>query len=123
MTDMDDKVRELFGQYQPVGPSSDLRERALGASAHPPRTWPWAAAAVALLMATMGLHAAANRAIATVAQPAAPLSVDALTAAMGGTEEARRVAESIVEEQKFRGWLAGPEVITWTIEDELNRVN
>jgi hypothetical protein len=98
----DDKVRELLGRYRPVGPSSDLRERALGASTHPPRTWPWAAAAAALLVATVGLHAATNRAIAAATPPAGQLSVDALAAVMGGTEDARRAAELIVTEQRIR---------------------
>lgn len=103
MTDMDDdKVRELIGRYRPVGPSSDLRERALGASTHPTPTWPWAAAAAALLAATVGLHAATNRAIAAVTPPADRLSVDALATAMGGTEDARQAAELIVTEQWIR---------------------
>lgn len=122
VTEMDDgKVRELLGRYRPVGPPDELRERALAASPTQ-RTWPWAAAAAALLGVTLGVHAASNRAIANVVQLAPPLSVDALTAAMGGTENARMAAEMIVEEQRYREWLAGPAAITRTVEDELNRV-
>lgn len=120
---MDDgKVRELLGRYRPVGPPDELRERALAASPTQ-RTWPWAVAAAALLGVTLGVHAASNRALATVAKPADPFAADGLAAAMGGTEEARRAAELIIQEQRFRDWLAGPGAMTRTIEDELRRVN
>ena len=119
----DERVRDLLGRYHPTGPPADLRERALTVSSKPPRTWPWAAAAAALLAATVGFHAAANRAIATVAERADPLSVEALAALMGGTEEARRASALIVEEQRIREWLSGPDTMTWTMEDEPNRVD
>jgi hypothetical protein len=91
MTDMDDdKVRALLGRYRPAGPPAELRAQAFAASVHPSRTWPWAAAAAALLIATVGLHAATNRAIAAVIPPASRLSVDALATVMGGTEDARQ---------------------------------
>ena len=103
MIDMDnEKVRELLGRYQPAGPAGELRKRALTFSSKAPRTWPWAAAAAALLVAAVGLHAATNRAIAAVTPPAARLSVDALATAMGGTEDARQAAELIVTEQWIR---------------------
>ena len=76
-----------------------------------------------MLVATLGLHAAANRALVTVVKPADPLSAEALAVLLGGTEEARRAAELIVQEQRFREWLSGPDAMTRTIEDELNRVN
>jgi hypothetical protein len=119
----DSKVRELVGRYRPVEPSSDLRERALSVAAKSSRTWPWAAAAAVLFAVAFGLHAAADRSIASVAMPVAPVSVDELTEAMGGTDEARRAAELIVEERKFREWPSGPDTMTRTIENELNRVN
>jgi hypothetical protein len=124
MTEMDDdEVRELLGRYRPAGPPAALRARALASPVPAARTWPWAAAAVALLAATVGFHAAANRAIATVAEPADPLSMEALADLMGGTEEARRAAALIVEEQRFREWLSGKDAMTRTMEDELNRVD
>jgi hypothetical protein len=119
----DDKVRELLARFRPAGPPVELRERVLGTAATPSSAWPWAAAAAALFAVTLGLHATADRSIASVAMPIAPDSVDALTEAMGGTDEARRAAELIVEEQRFREWLSPPNAITPTIEDELNRVN
>ena len=97
----DERVREFLGRYQPTGPPAELRERALTFSSKP-RTWPWAAAAAGLLVASIGLHAATNRAIAAVTPPPARLSVDALATAMGGTEDARQAAELIVTEQWIR---------------------
>ena len=44
-------------------------------------------------------------------------------ALMGGTEEARRASELIVEEQRIREWLSGPDTTTWTAENEPNRVD
>lgn len=119
----DDKVRELLGRYQPLGPPAALRARVLATPVAAARTWPWAAAAAALLAATIGFHTAANRTIAAVAEPADPLSVEALAALMGGTEEARRASELIVEEQRIREWLSGPDTMTWTVENEPNRVD
>ena len=119
----DDKVWELIGRYRPVGPPDALRARALASPVPAARTWPWAAAAAALLAATVGFHTAANRAIAAVAEPADPLSMEALADLMGGTEEARRAAELIIQEQRFREWLAKPDAMTRPIEDELNRVH
>jgi hypothetical protein len=119
----DHEVRELLGRYRPVGPPPDLRGRVFRSSVRSSRNWPWAVAAAALLAATLGLHSATNHVLATVAQPSAPLTVDALAAAMGGTDEARQAAELIVKEQKFREWLSERDVRTRTIEDELNRVN
>jgi hypothetical protein len=116
----EDKVRELFGRYQPVGPLPDLRERALRASTHPLRTWPWAAAAAALLAAAIGLQVATSRLLARVAAPAVSLSVDALAAAMGGDEAARAVARLIVEEQMFRVRMTRAHVGEQTVEDALN---
>jgi hypothetical protein len=42
---------------------------------------------------------------------------------MGGTEEARRASALIIEEQRIREWLSGPDTMTRTMEDELNRVD
>lgn len=119
----DDKVRELLGRYRPAGPPAVLRARVLATPVLAARTWPWAAAAAALLAATVGFHAAANRAIATVAEPAETLSVEALAALMGGTDEARRASALIVEEQRIREWLSGSDTRTWIMEDEPNRVD
>ena len=119
----DDKVRELLSRYQPIWPPSGLRERAFAASTHRSRTWPWAAAAAALLAAAIGLHVATNRVLARVAAPAVSLSVDALATAMGGDEAARAAARLIVEEQMFRVRMTRADLGDQTVEDALNDVN
>ena len=118
----DDKVRELLDRYRPVGARGGLRERALAGAVNAPRTWPWAAAAAALLAVTLGLHVATNRAIARVAAPADANSVEELAAAMGGGEEAERAARLVAAERAFRIRLTGGDADNRT-EDELNGVN
>lgn len=98
----DEKVRQLLGRYQPVGPASDLRTRVLPPSFRAARTWPWVAAAAVLLTATVAIHLATTSAIRRIAPPPVdPMS--ALAAAMGGDEEARSAARLIVAEQSIRG--------------------
>jgi len=118
----DEKVHELLGRYRPVRPPAGLRARALADPMRVPRSWPWAAAAAALLAATVGLHVAANRAIGRIAPPAAMAAEEALAAAMGGDDEAREAAQLIAGEKTFRAWLSGVDDQAWTIEDELNAV-
>ena len=119
----EEQVRELLGRYRPVGPVKTLRQRALA-----PRVralapaWPWAAAAAALMAASVGFHVATNRAAVGHALPPSPASEEALTTALGGDEEARSVARSIVAEQAFRAWLAG-DGTDGSLEELLNGVN
>ena len=120
----DDKVRALLDRYQPVGPAGELRERALAGAVRAPRTWPWAAAAAALLAATVGLHAATNRELARVVLPSTHDPIEALTAAIGEGEVARQAARLIVAEQEFTAWLAGrADAPAGTIEEELSDAN
>jgi hypothetical protein len=51
-----DPIEDALRRYRPSGPPASLRDRVLV----PPvgRTWPWAAAAAALLAVTLGLQAA-----------------------------------------------------------------
>lgn len=116
----DEKVRELLGRYRPVNPPDELRSHILAGAGTRHRSWPWAAAAV--LAAILGLHFATNRATGRVASPVAVDSVDALTAAMGGNEEARRAAQLMVDEETFRVWLSGSDTNATRLEDELNAV-
>ena len=102
-------VEQLLRRYQPAGPPPELETR-IFAPARPLRTWPWATAAAALLALTAGLHVATNR-LADRAVPAAAETrptVDDLTAAFGGGDEARRVAELILLEQQARAELVPP---------------
>jgi hypothetical protein len=56
MTPTPDPIEDTLRRYRPSGPPATLRDRVLA----PPvgRTWPWAAAAAALLAVTLGLQAA-----------------------------------------------------------------
>ena len=115
-------IKSRLTRYRPVGPSVELRRFALRPVA-PDRIWPWAAAAAVLLAATVGLHVATNRTIARVAMPAGVVSVDMLTSAMGGDEEAERAATVIIQERAFRAFLSGPGLDDQTIEGELKSAN
>src|SRR5262245_34698336 len=124
MNDMnDEKVRELLGRYRPVRPPSGLRERVLADAATTARTWTWAVAAAVLLATVVGLHVATDRAIASIAMPIGPPSVEALAEAMGGGEEAQRAAQSIVGEQAFHAWLTGTEADGQLLEEQLKGTN
>ncbi len=58
---MDDRdLEELLRRYKPGGPPPELRARIVSTSLVR-RTWPWAAAAAALLALTIGVHASAGR--------------------------------------------------------------
>jgi hypothetical protein len=118
----DDKVRELLGRYRPVSPPAHLRTAVLSRPAGGSRMWPWAAAAAALVVATLTLHVAANRAIARVSMPASTESIEALAATLGGDEEAHRAARLIVAERRFRSWLTGGDTRS-RIESDLYGVN
>lgn len=105
----DSEIEDLLRRYQPVAPSPDLSARIFDGRAS--RTWPWAAAAAALLAMTIALHAATNR-LASRGVPAASEAgptVDDLAAALGGGDEARRMAELILLEQRARAdWMTPP---------------
>ncbi len=59
---MDDReIERILSRYQPVSPSSELRARALAAGEPRERIWPWAAAAAALLAATVGFDSASHQ--------------------------------------------------------------
>ena len=47
----DPELDELLRRYRPAAPPAELRARLIASAAPMPRTWPWAAAAAALLAA------------------------------------------------------------------------
>jgi hypothetical protein len=116
----EDKVRELLGRYRPAGPARDLRQRALTAGVSAPRTWPWAAAAAALLVVSVGLHVAASYEVPRYAvDDNGSDSVEALAAALGGDADARVAAEMIVAARQWRR--AVEESAATEIREELRR--
>lgn len=93
----DRQISEMLTRYRPVEPDEGVRARVLAQRPPVGRVWPWAAAAAALLAATIGLHTATSRRIATYnPEQAGADAVDSLTAALGGDRTARRMAEWIV---------------------------
>jgi len=70
----DPKLEELLHRYRPAGPPPDLRNR-ITALIAARRTWPWAAAAAALLLTTCALQVATDRIYRTVEYAATPTPV------------------------------------------------
>jgi len=92
----DRDIEDLLNRYRPSDPPMHLERRILplegGSYVARPRTWPWAAAAAALLALTLGLHA--GRA---PAKPVAPTAdVAALAESLGGDDFAWHAASFIV---------------------------
>jgi hypothetical protein len=96
---MSHDIEDLLRRYQPAGPPPSLRARILGDAGDRPRTWPWAAAAAALLGATVALHAARPRLSETWADPAPQhreIAIAQLAEMLGGGDIARWRAEQAV---------------------------
>jgi hypothetical protein len=98
----DDQIEALLRKYRPITrlpdhPITRFPDHPITRSGRSGRTWPWAAAAAALLAVTVGLHGAA--------WPPAPrpeidaAQVAAIAEQLGGGAEARAVAEWIVRQQ------------------------
>lgn len=101
---------DLLRKYRPVGPPADLRARILV----PERAaWPWAVAAAALLVATLGLQLAIDSmAVRAIEVTVAPFDFEArvsqLTVALGGGEDARRRATLLAVDEDIRMRLPAP---------------
>lgn len=73
----DPKLEELLHRYRPAGPPPDLRNQ-IAALIAARRTWPWAAAAAALLLTTCALQVATDRIYRTVERAVTPAPVTAV---------------------------------------------
>lgn len=96
---MTDDFEELLRKYQPLAPPPSLRTRILRSASVRRRTWPWAAAAAALLVASTALQAARARlfeAWPDVRADHRNVTIEMLTEAYGGGEIARAQAELAV---------------------------
>ena len=94
----DDDLERLLQRYEPAAPPASLRARAIGARTEAKPAWPWAVAAAALLAMTVWLHGARTL-LPTPAGADTPSSYgeEALLAEMlGGTDDARAMARTIV---------------------------
>ena len=104
VADLNSIGQDLLRKYRPVGPPADLRSRILV----PERAaWPWAVAAAVLMAVTLGFHAAtgalnAPNGTAYEDPPGVDQRIAYGTTALGGGDEARRVATLIVMEEEVR---------------------
>lgn len=88
----DDQIEALLRKYRPITRLPDLP------MTRSPRTWPWAAAAAALLAVSVGLHAATWT--STSPPPIDAAQVTAIAEQLGDDARGRVVAEWIVREQR-----------------------
>jgi hypothetical protein len=96
---MDDyDIENLLRRHRPVGPPADLGRRIVAAR----RTWPWAAAAAALLALTLGARLGVEALVGRfpVIDPRSQ-AVAELTQLLGGDVMARQVAELMLVEQQM----------------------
>jgi hypothetical protein len=114
----DRDIESLLRRYRPSPPKSDLWNQ-ITKSPHfeitkSPRTWPWAVAAAALLVITIGLHAAVPPAPDTATEVDGA-RVQAIAEELGGTPESRVTAEWLARaeamaERERLARAAGPEL-------------
>ena len=99
----DPEIETLLRRYQPSGPAPGLRARIVAPAIDAGRTWPWLAAAAALVAATIGLHMSTSRLERQMAPSGAfnerAAAIAELQQSLGGGDEARQVAERVVQQR------------------------
>jgi hypothetical protein len=104
MTDKEHDVETLLRRYRPADPQPELRGRIL--ADHPAaRAWPWAAATAALLALTVTLRTGAGVQIERAYAPpvdTTAAAIEELTRWLGGTAEARAIAEAAAFQERVR---------------------
>lgn len=88
----DDQIEALLGRYRPITNVPPL--------ARAPRTWPWAVAAAALLVFTLGSNLLV---VSSPAQPDEDAREQALAAQLGGGHEADVMAAWLVRTEDRAG--------------------
>ena len=100
----DDDLEHLLRRYRPVGPSPDLRARALVPRAA--SAWPWLAAAAALLLFTGGIERLNGHLVARADVLADPdpevVAVEQLADLLGGGSEGRAAAALVLAGERRR---------------------
>jgi hypothetical protein len=110
----DDDLARLLRGYEPVGPPASLRARVVGKRTNARRTWPWAAAAAALLTVSVWLGSSAESVMQRaevnldVAETQRALEVEALSELVGDAENPRARAEWMIERRDADRALESP---------------
>ena len=109
--DIDPGLDALLRRYQPLSPPPGLRARIADAPSSQ-RTWPWAAAAAAVLAAVVGLQTLSDRLVQVSAAPESDRAIEDLASIIVGNDndngngDSRRLAELIVADQHVRAELS-----------------
>jgi hypothetical protein len=111
MSDRD--VEDLLRRYRPAGPPAALRDRiAGGVAVSAGRTWPWAAAAAALLAVAVGLQWSTAHvyrdAASAMSAPAADLELPALRAAVEDDERLQFLLDRMAQQEQADAAAAPP---------------
>src|SRR5687767_8638003 len=95
----DHDIEQMLRRHRPAGPPPELRARVFQTAAVEARLWPWAVAAAALLVITVGFHVASASLGSQVPIQFESDDRERLVEALGGDDVARTRAELIMAER------------------------
>lgn len=102
----DPELDDLLRRYRPAGPPPELRARVAANAGPVRRTWPWAAAAAALLAATVYLHESTDRLAAGArvnsSHNGRQEAIALLSETLGGDASAQMMADLIISTEEMR---------------------